>query len=339
MMKVAPFSTDNSSLVHLDHHITYDLWKWFTEPSTPALSFETFCALLTHGPVECSTYSLYPRDIEKGRWRREFEEFKRFGKLRVVDPDEPQFGPDVTGYAYKNMENDPDFLLDDFMSIARCRQRGVPFRLSAVAADHCARLAELLHGFFESGTAEFRQDDVSLAAVVTWVFEIEVPELELRGQRHEELGHRAMLMAVYNDLNKFGSYPFSFDEFLQSNQPPKSSRVFVSPEELLALIRQDKELRAMREAFSACSALDPTMAEVRALFKQKWDEHAGRLKVAGYFFDLVGVCSLALGVPGAVAKPVQYAVNHLLARRSAWLLTLNTFNRNIRKSNNPARIR
>lgn len=339
MMKVAPFSSDNPNLVHLDHHITYDLWKWFTEPSTPALSFEAFCALLTHGPVECSTYSLYPEDIEGGCWRREFEEFKRLGKLRIVDPDEPQFGQDVTRYAYENMENDPGFLLDDFMSIARCRQRGVPFRLSAAAADHFARLSELLNGFFETETAEIRQDQQSLAAVVTWVFEIEVPELELRGQRLEEIEHRAMLMAVYNDLKKSGSFTFSFDEFLQSNQPPKSSRVFVSPEELLELVRQDKELRAMREAFSACAALNPTEVEVRALLKQKWDEHAQRIKVAGYVFDLVGVCLLALGVPGAVAKPVQYAVNHLLAKRSAWLLTLNTFNRHIRKSNNRVRLK
>ena len=307
--------------MYIDQWLTEELYYWFAHSPDVPMPLEVLYSLISSGNVVCHEGPTRPLAIESGRWSKEFKELRKTQKLTTVNWRWHELAENLDVWDRVVLETNSYDIKEASCAIAFCRSSQIPYRASSYAASYIqeavASASELTSHHrgtsVEDNTARMNQ-------LVHWIFQVEVPELEVRSGPQR--------------VDYFQKLAPQFAEFLPIDILEESIRnsVFISPPELLDLLNQEKAIEALREAVKELSKLRLCEPHVRSLIREKWDQLVGRLEVADLVFTGIDMALIPLGPFGVVSRLAQFAVNHYIEEASNWLLTLSSFNRQLRRS-------
>jgi hypothetical protein len=339
--------TGSSDAVYFDAWMQRDLHHWLLYYPDQLLSWESFFNILAAGPVVCQPDTLYPRHLEAGRWAREVKELQTIGKI-IIHP-HPTEQWEFSFYRLATAQRFEGLVLDDLIALGHCIGDKLPFRLSQSGTERIGVVAPAALTLAGQSADPVASTERSLSDIIRWIVQIEVPELEKRSEElrkaYLDRAYETLLQTGKCDLYQIGgtqthflqvdSTAYTKDMFLSKVGDYLAERVYLSPPELIDLLRHDRALSTLREVVRECRSIAPTHPDVRALLKEKWDQRAGRLRVGEHVFTGIQMALLALPFGQAIgpaAEVLKYVVNRWLDRPADWLLTLNSFNRQLRRS-------
>lgn len=240
-------------VVHFDAAMSRDLGMWLTWYPDLTLSKETFFNILIAEQVICNPDSLgSPPPIKSGPWGREFNEMESTGKLIIPGL---EYGRDVFEtynefFSYLALK--PQTFADDFVSFYYCFRNRVPFRTSQRGRFWLPDILDFLSKFSKIPSHPVEDKERNLGKLVEWIFDIEVPELEIRSRRIRSVRMEEELGGIFEILNTTGATTISKEEFITANKDfyegfYECDRIYISPPEFLELLGKKAEREALRE--------------------------------------------------------------------------------------------
>jgi len=312
--------------VLFDHFLSEQLGFWLRHSPEVPLPLPVFYNLLSSETAVCFDEHLYSEDIACGPWEKELKELFRIGKLRVLSRNfDKKDDIQISLFVMPNLELKPLGRFEDTLSLIWCARQNVPFRLSERASEHLNYAIERIVPFLEPNNPPVDNMASRINAYLKWIVDVEVPELERRSEPQREETFRKNFIVAQDNPNMTHLLAQSFWESIENS-------LFITPPELLDLLKQKDQLQALREMVSCAANMDLTEPGVRSLLREHWDSLLGRLEIADIVFTGLDVALIPLQLPGLVTKPIQLAVNHFIRKHANWLLSLNSFNRQLRKS-------
>jgi hypothetical protein len=318
--------SDADSIVLFDHFLSEQLGFWLRHSPEVPLPLPVFYNLLSSSKVLCFDEHIFPDDIERGPWRDEFRHLTESGKLEVIARKfDVETEMEITHSVTRQLDIKPIGRFEDTLSLLWCAIHDIPLRLSDRASSHIGYSVERAGRFLETVVPPVDHEGASINACLKWVVDVEVPELERRSQSRRREAFEKGVLVVQSDpiMTKFLAQ--SFWESLEDS-------VFLTPAEIVGLYQREHQLKALREVMARASKLNFTEPDIRALLREQWDSLLGRMEIADLTFTGIDILLIPLQVPGPVTKPFQIAINRFIRSRQGWLLSLNTFNRQLRNS-------
>ncbi len=311
--------------ISFDHYLTEQLGFWLRHSPEVPLPLSVFYNILSSNTVICFDENFYSENIYQGCWGKELKELIKIGKLQISRRELEM--ADSILLSHIPLDLKPLGRFEDTVSLIYCIRQNIPLRLSERACDHIDYAVENAMHVLQVGELPIDNSGLRSNKYLKWIVDVEVPELERRSQPLREKAFRENPIVAENDPDMTLLQAQQSWDYLQNS-------VFITPPELLSILKNTEQLQALREVVSRAATLNLTEPDIKALLREHWDSLLGRMEIADIVFTGLDVSLIPLALPGPITKPVQILVNYFIRKREDWLLSLNSFNKLIRKSDN-----
>jgi len=149
-----------------------------------------------------------------------------------------------------------------------------------------------------------------------------LPAEEMRRQRFE-------IQKLADAYEHFGSPRLlaglslsELTEHVRRFNPDYDHSVYLSPTEVVALLDNQSAMDAMKHAVTECMRFKGDSIAIRSFAERTWAAHAGRIEVAGWIFNAIGLVPLPL--LGGAATALGEVLIGALARHGSWRFTLHS---------------
>lgn len=241
--------------------------------------------------------------IEQRQWKRAFEDLINLGALDMVT-DYPSRDENIRllNLADKGDLPDRDSIMDLGILTMHSQKRQVPlvFRPHEVELfSPATRFVDAIADQLESLDLEQPEQDDPKTNVAVWMLEMKIPRLFMQTNDRK---HAILLPG--EQLEDF---------------------VFISPSDLVALLKDRKAIDQLRNHIISLASLDPTKAKVQDYLEQQRRFREQRLKVADITFEFLDLALLPIPPPfstlaALLAKAAKKLTFWTLSGPYRWLL-------------------
>lgn len=318
--------TKEHEYVVFDHYLSEQLGFWFRHSPEAPLPLDVFYNLLSSDRIICFEYHMYSEDILQGRWRSELKQLISLKKLKCTHrsfevSDDLRIDFELQG----KIDIKPLGRFEDTYSFIWCDKNQLPFRLSKRGSNYINQIINLTYNLLDQ-KQQIENTSIQTNDILKWIVDIEIPELESRSKLLRKKAFEENVLVAENNPDFTRLLAASFWESLENS-------VFVTPPELLELLKQTDALESLQEVLRQCAILNMSKSDVRSHIREVWDRLLGRLEISDIAFTGIDLSLIPLNLLGPVTLPIKWGVNRFIRKQSNWLLSFNDFNKQIRKKN------
>lgn len=294
--------------VFLDHFQTEQFGLYWRHYPQIGLNPGLFCNLLLYGNLGLESDDFYPDEVRRFSWSAAFDKFVSLGKMEFIH-EKDAFDRAVNAVFSSNSDelcrlNVPDYA--DVFNYEYCVRQNIPFCLSRQRAQDFDRIISTANKVFNLPPLPepIERLEKTRTSLAEWFFDIEIPALSVRNETMKKKYH-------------------NFQEAW-----------FISPEELVEIFSDTKNIDAIRSNIALLAERVATRSELADTIKMEYDELNERVGISDWVFTGLGLALDWVPIPGTgtASTIAQLGINKLVHKKYGWLLFMNSINKRLREN-------